>query len=150
MNDKSQRPRRPNGRRRAREMAVQGIYAHLIAGNDVALIAAQLREEPDFAEANAKLFESLLTGSLAAAEELEAVIAPCLDREVAELSPVERAILTLAACELRTHPETPYRVIINEAVELAKSFGGAEGHRYVNGVLDRLARALRPEETARR
>ena len=78
---------------------------------------------------------------------LEQALAPCLDRKVRELSPVERGILLLSAWELKNAPEVPYRVVINEAVELAKSFGGTDGHKYVNGVLDKLAKSLRTQES---
>ncbi len=80
------------------------------------------------------------------ADALRNRITPYLDRPVKELSPVEHALLLLSACELRDHPETPYKVVINEAIELAKSFGGTDGHKYVNGVLDKLAAELRPDE----
>ena len=79
-------------------------------------------------------------------EALSADIAPCLDRPIDQLSPVERAVLLVAAFELKNHIDIPYRVVINEAVELAKTFGGADGYKYVNGVLDKLALTLRPSE----
>jgi N utilization substance protein B len=94
------------------------------------------------------MLQRLLSGAIEAAENLRATLSPLLDRPWPELSPVERAVLLLAAFELSAAPEVPYRVVINEAVELTKIFGGTDGHKYVNGVLDRVSRALRPAETA--
>ncbi len=135
-----------NSRRRAREFALQALYQWLVNESPADALLAQLREQKDFAKADAALVESLLRGVVADADGLRALITPYLDRPVKELSPVEHALLLLAACELRDQVETPYRVIINEAVELAKSFGGTDGHKYVNGVLDKLAAELRPTE----
>ncbi|MDR2030903.1 MAG: transcription antitermination factor NusB [Azoarcus sp.] len=100
------------------------------------------------ADADAEFFAALLQGATGEADALRALFAPLLSRPVAELSPVEHAILLLGAFELRHDISTPYRVVINEAVELAKKYGSVEGHKFVNGVLDRLACRLRPEETA--
>ena len=135
-----------NSRRRAREYALQALYQWLINQSDAGTLLAQLREQKEFARADQALAERLLRGVIADADGLRARLAPFLDRPVKELSPVEHALLLLAASELRDHPETPYKVVINEAVELAKSFGGTDGHKYVNGVLDKLATELRPEE----
>lgn len=135
-----------NSRRRAREFALQALYQWLVNESTADVLLAQLREQKDFARADAALAEALLRGVVADAEALRALVAPYLDRPAKSLSPVEHALLLLAACELRDEVETPYRVIINEAVELAKSFGGTDGHKYVNGVLDKLAMALRPDE----
>ena len=146
-------------RRRARELAVQGIYQWLLAGTSdrsaedflhelTATLTAEAGEDEPITldPAHREMFTSLLRGTLAQAEEIQADFAPFLDRPVEELSPVERAILLLATQELRSSPQVPYRVVINEAIELTKSFGGAEGHRFVNGVLDKLAPKLRPVE----
>lgn len=135
-----------NSRRRAREFALQALYQWLVNESPADTLLAQLREQKDFAKADVALAEALLRGVVADADALRARVAPYLDRPVKGLSPVEHALLLLAACELRDNRETPYRVVINEAVELAKSFGGTDGHKYVNGVLDRLAAELRPEE----
>jgi N utilization substance protein B len=139
-----------NSRRRAREFALQALYQWLLNESGADLLLGQLREQKDFAKADAALVESLLRGVTADADALRALVAPFLDRPVKELSPVEHALLLLAACELRDRPETPYRVVINEAVEIAKSFGGTDGHRFVNGVLDKLASELRPHEVGDR
>lgn len=135
-------------RHRAREFAVQGLYQWQLSGHDTPEIEAHLMEASGFEKADYGLFTTLLRGTLKAAAELRAEIEPLLDRPFADLSPVERAILLLAAFEYRDHPETPYRVVMNEAIELAKAYGGTDGHRYVNGVLDKLAARLRSAEFA--
>ena len=136
-------------RRRAREFALQGLYQWQLAGNDVPAIEAHLAGVAGFEKIDRTLFDLLLRGAIAEAAELQAQIEPQLDRPYAELSPVERAILLLATLELKRHVEAPYKVVINEAIELAKSYGGTDGHKYVNGVLDKLAALMRPEEAAR-
>lgn len=136
-------------RRRAREFALQGLYQWQLSGNDVPAIEAHLAGVAGFEKLDRALFELLLHGAVAEADELQALIAPQLDRPYAGLSPVERAILLLATFELKRHLEAPYKVVINEAIELAKSYGGSDGHKYVNGVLDKLAAQIRPAEAAR-
>ncbi len=136
-------------RRRAREFALQGLYQWQLAGHDVPAIETHLAAAGGFDKIDRALFDLLLKGAIAEAEELQALIEPQLDRPYAELSPVERAILLLATFELKRHVEAPYKVVINEAIELAKSYGGTDGHKYVNGVLDKLAIMMRPEEVAR-
>lgn len=133
-------------RRRAREFAVQGIYQWQLTGHDTPEIEAHLMEASGFDKADYGLFTTLLRGTLKEAAELKADIEPLLDRPFGDLSPVERAILMQAAFEYKHHIETPYRVVLNEAIELAKSFGGTDGHKYVNGVLDKLAARLRATE----
>ena len=136
-------------RRRAREFALQGLYQWQLAGHDVPAIEAHLAGVAGFEKIDRPLFDLLLRGAIAETAELQALIEPQLDRAYAELSPVERAILLLATFELKRHVEAPYKVVINEAIELAKSYGGTDGHKYVNGVLDKLAVLMRPEEAAR-
>ena len=136
----------PSPRRRAREFVVQGLYQHLVGGQDEAAIRAQAEDAEGFDKADRKLFSTLLPEVLAGEAELVAVLSPHVDRPWGEVSPVERGILLLGACELARHPETPFRVIINEAIELTKSYGGTDGHRFVNGVLDKLAAHLRADE----
>ncbi len=139
-----------SARRRARELALQGLYQWLMSREDSGAIQAHLTETPGFGKADSGHFETLLHGAIGAAGELDALIAPNLDRKVGELSPVEHGVLMLAAFELSRMPEIPYRVVINEAVELAKTFGGTDGYKYVNGVLDRVAARLRPHEAVSR
>jgi N utilization substance protein B len=133
-------------RRRSREFALQGLYQWQLSGEAVGEIETQLRGIRGFDKADPDLFSALLHGAIRDAVESEQSIAPLLDRPMDELSPVERGILLLGAYELRHCPEVPYRVVINEAVELAKSYGGTDGHKYVNGVLDKLVPRLRPGE----
>ena len=133
-------------RRRAREFALQGLYQWRLSGNDEAAIEAHLRDSEEFGKADREFFTGLLRGVLAQQGELQAHLQAYLDRPFAELSPVEASVLLAGAYELANYPETPYRVIINEAIELAKGFGGTDGHKYVNGVLDKLAAKLRPVE----
>jgi transcription antitermination protein NusB len=137
-----------NDRRRAREFALQGLYQWQLSGSDPATIERQLGEAKGFDKVDADYFKALLEGAVGAAPELEKAIAPFLDREYSRLSPVERGILLLAGYELAHRPDVPYRAVINEAVELAKSYGGTDGHKFVNGVLDKLAARLRAAEKA--
>ncbi len=135
-------------RRRARELALKGLYQWLLSANSAATIADHLSSEiDDFAKADKDFFMQLLQGSIENAETLENEFAPCIHRTVAELSPVERAVLMLATYEFLYMIETPYRVVINEAIELTKKYGGTAGHRFVNGALDKLAARLRAIET---
>lgn len=140
-------PAKPSSpRHRAREFVVQGLYQHLVGGQDAAAIITQAESANGFERVNRELYDALLDGVLADAANLQALLEPHIARPWAEISPIERGILLIAACELKEHPETPYRVIINEAIELAKSYGGTDGHKFVNGILDKLAPLLRPHE----
>jgi N utilization substance protein B len=138
-----------SARRRAREFAVQGLYQWQVGGQDGAAIEAHAADVAGFDKADGELYRTLLETTIANGPALQAALAPYIDREWNEVSPVERSILLLAACELRHCQETPYRVVINEAIELAKSYGGTDGHKFVNGVLDKLATTLRPDEARR-
>jgi len=135
-----------SARRRSRELALQGLYAWQLSGEGAARLKAQLEETEGYGKADGDYFARLLKGTIEEAAALEGLIAPALDRKMKELSPVERGILLLGAFELKNATEVPYKVVINEAVELAKQFGGTDGHKYVNGVLDKVASQLRPEE----
>ena len=138
-------------RRRSREFAVQSLYQWRVGRNRADDIARQTAEAEGFGKGDSAYYTRLFNGTVAQAASLEAEIAPMLDRRVEELAPIEFVILLLGAFELKHVPEVPYRVVINEAVELAKSFGGTDGHKYVNGVLDKLAQRLRvAERTAER
>jgi N utilization substance protein B len=139
-----------NSRRRAREFALQAIYQWLLNESAVETLLGQLQEQKDFPKADQALAEALLRGVVGNADALRQLLAPYLDREIKGLSPVEHALLLLSAFELRDHAQTPYKVVINEAIELAKIFGGTDGHKYVNGVLDKLAAELRPAEVGLR
>ncbi len=133
-------------RHRARELALQGVYQWRVTGGDEAQIEKQILNEKNLGRYDKELFFRLLRGTLDQHASLEALLAPHLDRPLAELSPVEFSVLLLGAFELSQHPEVPYKVAINEAVELAKTFGGTDGHKYVNGVLDKLAPQVRAAE----
>ena len=135
-------------RHRAREFALQGIYQWLLSKEDARKVIANIRAAHGFEKADAEHFVALMMGVTTQATQLADSFSPLIDRSVAELSPIEHAVLLIAAYELMHHVEIPYRVIINEAVEVAKSFGGTDGHKYVNGVLDKLAPRLRPDEVA--
>ncbi|HZS67869.1 MAG TPA: transcription antitermination factor NusB [Burkholderiales bacterium] len=135
-----------SARRQAREIALQALYAWQLSGCDpldeVRTLEAEDRADRTFAE-------TLVRGVRDRVAELQRHIVPHLDRDFARLSPVERSILYIGTLELMAHPETPFKVVVNEAIELGKSYGAAEGHRFVNGVLEKIAARLRPDEVAR-
>ena len=133
-------------RRRAREIALQALYAWLLGGGEV---LEQARTLEGWERCDVQLAEDLIRGVIAGKSELEARVTPFLDRSLASLSPVERTILLIGTYELAARPETPFKVVLNEAIELGKSFGGTDGHKFVNGVLEKLAVELRPGELAR-
>jgi N utilization substance protein B len=135
-----------SARRRARELALQGLYQWLVSGGDAKGIAAHLREQEDYAKADEEHFQRLLAGCIAEASPLDAALARHVDRATTQLSPIEHAALLIGAYELQHCVEVPYKVAINEAVELAKGYGGTDGHKYVNGVLDKTAADLRASE----
>ena len=137
---------RPNARRRARELVLQGLYERQLAEGDDAAIAASLETSRDFASADREYFRELWRGVTRGYPELVATLAPDVDRAVDGLAPIERALLVIGTFELAKHFEIPYRVVINEAVELAKRYGGTDGHKFVNAVLDRVAARLRADE----
>lgn len=133
-------------RKLARSFTLQGIYAWLVGGADVTLIAANLAEDEQFKRADEAYFRTLLYGVLKEEDLLNSHIGRFIDRKLTELSPIERGILLIGAYELLHCPDVPMRVVINEGVELAKSFGGTDGHKYINGVLDKLAQDVRAAE----
>ena len=135
-----------SARRRSRELAMQGLYEWLVSGSDAATIEAHIQEMDGFGKCDRAHFDALLRGGIEQAAALDAVLARHVDRKTTLLSPVEHAVLMVGVYELMNCLEIPYRVAINEAVELAKTFGGTDGHRYVNGVLDKCAAELRTLE----
>jgi N utilization substance protein B len=135
-------------RSRARRCIVQALYQWQLTGRDAAALDPQFFIEEGEGDIDRAFFDALLAEILAQVDVLDGLIAPLLDRALGEVDPVELAILRLGADELRYHPETPFRVVINEAVELAKLFGAHHGHKYVNGILDRLAPRIRAEEVS--
>jgi N utilization substance protein B len=135
-------------RRRAREFALQGLYQWQMTGASTKEVARNLAELEGYGAADEAFLKAELAGVIKESDALRAQLEPLADRKWAEVSPVERAILMISAWELNHVPEMPYRVSINEAIELAKRFGGTDGHKYVNGILDRVAAAVRPAEVA--
>ena len=135
-------------RHRAREFALQGLYQWLLNNEDATTVVNNIRAAHGFEKADADHFAVLLYGAIKSSVALREAFVPLIDRTVAELSPIEHAVLLIGAYELKNNLDIPYRVVINEAVELTKSFGGIDGHKYVNGVLDKLAPILRADEVA--
>ena len=132
------------GRHGSRRLLVQAIYQRQLAGHTAAEIVAQFASQKDFEKVDVEYFRRLLGEILADTAGLDTLIAGDADRPVAQLDPVEHAILWLGLTELRAHPEIPVKVVINEAVQLAKEFGATDGHRYINALLDKVAPKLRP------
>jgi transcription antitermination protein NusB len=135
-----------SGRSRARAFAVQALYQHLVGGNEAAAIDAFTRDLSGFDKSDATHFDTLLHGCIEQAAALDALIAPLLDRKLTEISPIEHGVMWIGAFELKQCLDVPWRVVLNECIDLAKEFGGTDGHKYVNGVLNGLAPLLRPAE----
>lgn len=133
-------------RRQARILAMQALYQWHVAGQPLNEIEAQFRVDNDFSTVDGAYFHEILHGVPRQKTEIDAAFAEQLDRPLAEVDPVELAILRLSTYELRNRPDVPYRVVINEGIELAKVFGATDGHKFVNGVLDKLAPRLRAAE----
>ncbi|MBB6187384.1 transcription antitermination factor NusB [Rhodanobacter sp. MP7CTX1] len=133
-------------RSRARRRALQALYAWQLSGSHMNAVIDQFRHEQDMEVADLEYFEDLLRGVETNVATLDESLRPHIDREVSQIDPIERAVLRLAAYELKYRPDVPYRVIINEAIEVTKRFGADHGHSYVNGVLDKLAVDLRSVE----
>jgi len=135
-----------SARSRAREFALQALYQHLVGRNDPQAIDVFTRDLAGFHKADSVHYDALLHGCVKEAEELDALIVPLLDRKLAEISPIEHGIMWIGAYEFLHCPDVPWRVALNECIELAKEFGGTDGHKYVNAVLNGLAPKLRPAE----
>lgn len=136
----------PAARRKARRFAVQALYQWQIAGAALAQIEAEFRTDNDMSSVDLEYFHDILHGVPREKSELDKKIEPFLDRRIDEMTPVELAILRLGAFEMGHRLDVPYKVVINEAIELAKTFGATDGHKYVNGVLDKLAQRERMVE----
>lgn len=132
----------PQARTIARQRVLQALYQWQMTGQPTAVIEAQFLSEQDMSKADVPYFQRLLQGIAQQVEQLDAAIAPPLDRRIEQLDPVELAILRLGCYELLYCPDIPFRVVINEAVELAKKFGANKSHKYINGILDKLAHQL--------
>lgn len=135
-----------SARSRAREFALQGLYQFLVGRNDAQSIDAFTRDLSGFSKADSTHYDALLHGCIEHADALDALMAPLLDRKIAELSPIEHAVLWMGAYELQHCLDVPWRVVLNEYIELAKNFGGTDGHKFVNGVLNKLGPRLRVAE----
>lgn len=137
-----------SNRSRAREFALQGLYQHLVGHNPASDIDLFTRDLSGFNKADVLHYDALLHGCIAQEAELDALILPLLDRPMLEISPIEHGVMWIGAYEFKHCLDVPWRVVINECIELAKEFGGTDGHKYVNGVLHQLAASLRPVEIA--
>ena len=135
-----------SARSRAREFALQAIYQHLVGRNEAQAIDVFTRDLAGFHKADSVHYDALLHGSIREAAELDALILPLLDRKMQEISPIEHGVMWIGAYEFLHCPEVPWRVVLNECIELAKEFGGTDGHKYVNAVLNGLAASLRKPE----
>jgi N utilization substance protein B len=136
----------PAARSRARRRALQALYAWQLSASPVERVIEQFQAEQDMEIADLEYFEALVRGVVQHAEELDAVLAQFIDRPMAQVDPIERAVLRIAGFELAHRLDVPYRVVINEAIETTKRFGAEHGHTYVNGVLDRAAAEWRAQE----
>ena len=135
-----------SSRRRARELALQGLYEWRLGRADAGVVEAHVREQEGFDKCDVGHFELLLHGAIREAAAIDEVLTRHVDRKTEQLSPIEHGVLMIGVYELQHCLEIPYRVVINEAVELAKSFGGTDGHKFVNGVLDKAAAEIRGVE----
>ena len=133
-------------RRRARELVLQGLYERQLGGGSDGTIEASLDPSPGDASADAEYLSELWRGVTSQYDALLATVAPKVERRIKDVAPIERALLVMGTWELMHRLDIPYRVVIDEAVELAKSYGGTDGHKFVNGVLDKLAPQLRAAE----
>jgi N utilization substance protein B len=133
-------------RRKARHYGMQALYQWHMAGASLSAIEAEFRSDYDFSQVDDDYFRALLHGVPARVDELEAILAPLLDRSLEDLDPIERTLLRMGVFELVERIDVPYKVVINEEVALAKKFGATDGHKYINGVLDKAARQLRQAE----
>lgn len=133
-------------RRKSRELALKAVYRGMLNQSELSAVYRDMAEDPDYAKADEAYFKQLLASVSDHAETLDAKMAHFIDRKITELSPIEHAILRISGCELMFDLSIPYRVVINEGVELAKIYGGVDGHKYINGVLDKLAADVRAAE----
>jgi N utilization substance protein B len=138
----------PAARSRARRRALQALYAWQMSNSPVDKVIEQFQAEQDMEIADLEYFEALVRGVAAHVDELDAVLSKFIDRTMAQVDPIERAVLRIAGFELAYRVDVPYRVVINEAIETTKRFGAEHGHTYVNGVLDRAAAEWRAQEIA--
>ena len=141
---------RVSPRRRAREFAVQALYQVALNKIPAPEVAQHIRESNDYRHADGELFTAIFFGAHNNQREYMQIIRPLLDRDENLINPIERSVLLVAVHELKAIPETPYPVIINEAIEVTKTFGGTDSHKFINGILDKLVAQLRPNDPKRR
>lgn len=141
---------RVSPRRRAREFAVQALYQVALNKIPAPEVAQHIRESNDYRHADGELFTAIFFGAHNNQREYMQIIRPLLDRDENLINPIERSVLLVAVHELKEMPETPYPVIINEAIEVTKTFGGTDSHKFINGILDKLVAQLRPNDPKRR
>ncbi len=144
------KPKGSRNRRKSRELVLKAVYRGMINAADLKLIVADAKEDPEYIKVDEAYFKALLEGVTEKMSELDSQISVFIDRKIEELSPVEYAILRISSYELMFDMSIPYRVAINEGVELAKLYGGVDGHKYINGVLDKVAASVRPQEFNKR
>lgn len=133
-------------RHKARHYGMQALYQWHMAGASLSTIEAEFRDDYDFSHVDLEYFQALVHEVPACVDELEEILEPLLDRKIDDLDPIERTLLRMGAFELVKRIDVPYKVVISEAVALAKKFGATDGHKYINGVLDKAARQLRKVE----
>lgn len=143
------KPKTSQNRRKSRELVLKAVYRGMINTSELKQIMLDAQEDPEYNKADEVYFKKLLEGVTGKINELDNQISNFIDRKIEELSPVEHAILRISSFELMFDVSIPYRVAINEGVELAKLYGGTDGHKYINGVLDKVAEAARPNEFRR-
>ena len=140
------KPKVSQNRRKSRELVLKAVYRSMINASELKQVILDTKEDPEYIKADEAYFKQLLDGVIGKTSELDSEISTFIDRKIEELSPVEHAILRISSYELMFDPSIPYRVAINEGVELAKLYGGVDGHKYINGVLDKVAASARPQE----
>jgi N utilization substance protein B len=145
----AKKPKLSQNRRKSRELVLKAVYRGMINAGEMKQIVLDAQDDPEYNKADEAYFKSLLEGVTGKISELDSQISTFIDRKIEELSPVEHAILRISSFELMFDMSIPYRVAINEGVELAKLYGGVDGHKYINGVLDKVAANARPQEFRR-
>ena len=142
----SNKPKKISNRRKSRELIMKSIYRGIVNQFDVSQIKKDIKDDPDFNRADEEFYNQIFVGVSENINDLQAEIQTYLDRDLGELSPIELSIIYSALYELKFFPEVPYRVVINEAIEIAKAFGGSDGFKFINGVLNKAAKENRKEE----
>ena len=143
------RKKKINNRRKSRELVMKSVYRGLVNQIDITQIKKDIQEDPDFIRADQDLYEEMLSGVFKNMDSLKQEIELYIDRSYEELSPIELSIIYFSLYELKYSVSVPYKVVINEAVEIAKTFGGADGYKYINGILNKAAKVNRANEVKR-